>query len=62
MLPRTVFFNSPAAHAHACSVRALVTSVIKLLLGGQKHHHHHHQQPGQPVITLAFSLNGHRKA
>jgi len=37
---------SPAAHAHACSVRALAISVIKLV-GRQKHHHH----PGQPVIT-----------
>ncbi len=46
MLPRTVFSCSLAAHAHACSVRALAISVIKLV-GRQKHHHH----PGQPVIT-----------
>jgi len=41
VLPKTVFFCSPAANAHACSIRALRASVIRLV-GCQKHDHHHH--------------------
>ena len=67
MLPKTVFFYSPAAN-HACSIRALGASVIRLV--GWQTHYHHHRHDSVWVPRLAWqqqerslaSMQTYRKA